>query len=95
MRRNALLGGLSAAFVLAGLGLTAHAAPTGAHVNGATSGNSAVQDVRWVCGPRRCAYLPGYEGRVVVHPYMRGWEAPPHPNCHYVRGPERWGLECP
>jgi hypothetical protein len=95
MRRKSLLGGMAAAFVLAGLGGTALAAPTIAPPNGASSGSSATHDVRWVCGPRRCAYLPGYEGRVVERPYMRRWEAPPHPNCHYVRGPERWGLICP
>jgi len=27
---------------------------------------SSLVDVRWVCGPRRCAWLPGYRGPVVV-----------------------------
>jgi hypothetical protein len=95
MRGQTILGGIAAAVLLAGLSLAAHAGPAGTMASGVQAGGSAIQNVRWVCGPRRCAYLPGYEGRVVVHPYMRGWDRPPHPNCHYVRGAERWALRCP
>ena len=53
---------------------------------------SSLVDVRWVCGPRRCAWLPNYRGPIVVAP--RRWRPPPSPHCHYVRGPYRWVLVC-
>ena len=57
---------------------------------------AATEQVRWVCGPYRCAYLPGYVGPVVVRPYMRAWVPPPRPYCHYVLRPAgRWVLVCP
>lgn len=94
MRRHTLLSTTAAALSLACITTAAQAGAAGA-IPAQAANKSAIAKVRWVCAPRRCAFLPGYEGRVIVHPYMRGWARPPHPNCHYVRGPERWGLVCP
>ncbi len=96
MLKRPIAGGLTAAALL--FGPNAVAAATIANPSlGATAGESStVTPVRWVCGPRRCAYIPHYAGRVVVRPYMRGWVPPPRPHCNYVRGPRgRWALVCP
>jgi len=88
---------LAAAMLTLGLPLAAGAAPL-AHsgIDTAVNDLSTVTNVRWVCGPRRCAWVPGYVGPVVVRPYMRPWVAPPRPHCNYVRGPRgRWALVCP
>jgi hypothetical protein len=54
-----------------------------------------VTNVRWVCGPYRCAWIPNYRGRVVVYPHMRGWVRPPSPHCYYVQSFFGWRLVCP
>jgi hypothetical protein len=41
--------------------------------------------VRWVCGPLRCVWEPGYRGPLGVHPWARGWAAPRHGNCVWER----------
>ena len=88
--------GLTVAALLFGFNAAAEAT-IASPLSGATMGeHSIVTPVRWVCGPRRCAYIPNYAGRVVVRPYMRGWAPPPRPHCNYVRGPRgRWALVCP
>ena len=70
-------------------------AAVSAHANVAAN-LSGVTDVRWVCGPYRCAWIPNYRGKVVVYPHMRVWVRPPSPHCYYERGFfGRWKLICP
>jgi hypothetical protein len=57
--------------------------------------SSSVIDVRWVCGPYRCAWIPAYRGPVVVYPHMRGWVRPPSLHCFYERRLFGWTLVCP
>jgi hypothetical protein len=95
MLKRSILCGLTAA-MLFGLNAAADAAVGNPSLGAATAKIPAITTVRWVCGPYRCAYIPSYAGRVVVHPYMRRWAPPPSPHCNYVRGPRgRWALVCP
>jgi hypothetical protein len=96
MLKRSLLCGLAAASMLLGANAVAEAAVAGPSFGATPAARSAITPVRWVCGPYRCAYIPRYRGRVVVHPYMRHWRPPPSPHCNYVRGPRgRWALVCP
>ena len=96
MLKRSLLCGLTAGTLLLGVNAVAQAAVAGPSFGAAPATSSAITPVRWVCGPYRCAYIPRYRGRVVVHPYMRRWRRPPSPHCNYVRGPRgRWALVCP
>ncbi len=95
MLRHTLLAGLAVAAISLSVGDRAEAAMANLSVDAVGGQKSSVNDVRWVCGPRRCAFINGYAGGVVVRPYMRGWRPPPSPHCHYVRGPYRWALVCP
>lgn len=95
MLRHSLIAGLAVAAISLGLGDRAEAAMANLSAKADVAPKSGVTDVRWVCGPYRCAYIQGYAGPVVVRPYMRGWGPPPSPHCHYVRGPYRWALVCP
>jgi hypothetical protein len=95
MLKRSILCGLTAA-MLFGLNAAADAAVGNPLLGVAMAKSPAITSVRWVCGPYRCAYVPNYAGRVVVHPYMRRWTPPPSPHCNYVRGPRgRWALVCP
>jgi hypothetical protein len=89
--------GVAIAILMAGMQMQAAAAPLiPSGISNSVGDLSSLTEVRWVCGPRRCAWIPGYAGPVVVRPYMRPWVAPPRPYCHYVRGPRgRWALVCP
>ena len=87
--------GVSAAIFAIGINAAAQATVV-SPLAGVTGKMSNTTAVRWVCGPYRCAYVPGYTGAVVVRPYMRDWLPPPRPHCNYVRGPRgRWALVCP
>jgi hypothetical protein len=87
--------GLLAAAMLAGFSINAHAAVANPSLGTAAAKNSGVTDVRWICGPYRCAWIPKYRGRVVVYPHMRGWVAPPSPHCIYQRTVFGWQRICP
>lgn len=45
------------------------------------------ENVRWVCGPWRCAWRPNWN-YWYVPPYARGWGPPVRPGCFWRRG---WG----
>lgn len=96
MVNRCVFSGLSAVIIVIGMIAAARATVVNpsAMVTGEMSNTTTA--VRWVCGPYRCAYIPGYAGAVVVRPYMRAWVPPPRPHCNYVRGPRgRWALVCP
>ena len=95
MLRRSILFGLAAAALIVGVKATAEAAVANPSLRATADEMSIVTDVRWVCGPYRCAYIPNYPGPVVVRPYMRPWGPPPGPHCNYVRGPRGWALICP
>jgi hypothetical protein len=42
-----------------------------------------VTPVRWVCGPLRCVWRPGYPGR--PHAWATGWAPPRHDKCVWER----------
>jgi len=87
--------GLLAGALLQGFSVNAHATGANPSLGGVAANISGVTDVRWVCGPYRCAWIPNYRGRVVVYPHMRGWVRPLSPHCYYERGPFGWHLYCP
>ena len=86
--------GLLALTVLLGIYTGAHAAAVKPPFGVAAKGSGLI-DVRWVCGPYRCAWIPAYRGPVVVYPHMRGWVRPPTPHCFYERRLFAWTLVCP
>ncbi len=96
MLKRLTLCGLTAAALSFGLNAAANAAVVNPSLGAAAGESSAVTPIHWVCGPRRCAWIPQYAGPIVVHPYMRAWVPPPKPHCNYVRGRRgRWVLVCP
>jgi hypothetical protein len=96
MLGRAVLSGLIGATMLLGASVESGAVTADPALGSPVAQTSDITNVRWVCGPYRCAYVPGYVGPVVVRPYMRRWAPPPHPHCNYVRGPRgRWALVCP
>jgi len=96
MLNRSILCGLAAVALLVGAKTGVEARVADPSLGAAASEINAVEQVRWVCGPYRCAWVPGYAGRVVVYPYMRAWGVPPSPYCHYVRGPMgNWVMACP
>jgi hypothetical protein len=96
MLKRSILCALVSAALLVGAKTGAQAIVVSPVLGAVVDDLSSIAQVRWVCGPYRCAYLPGYVGPVVVRPYMRRWVPPPRPYCHYVRGPAgRWALVCP
>jgi hypothetical protein len=96
MLKRPVPSGLTVAALLFALNAVAEAAIANPSLGATADERSTVTPVRWVCGPRRCAWIPNYAGRVVVRPYMRHWAPPPRPHCNYVRGPRgRWALVCP
>ena len=95
MFKKSVLIGLLAGAVLQVSGTSAPAAVADPAFGRAAAAISGVTDVRWVCGPYTCAWIPNYRGRVVVYPHMRAWVRPPSPHCVYVRGPFGWFLRCP
>lgn len=55
--------------------------------------SSAVEEVRWRCGPRRCWWTPGYVG--VVPGFALGWGPPDRPDCYWKRGIlGNWKYKC-
>lgn len=96
MRRLLLIA--AAAIGIAGLAGSATAGPVAPVTAAAGIATPApVEAVRWVCGPYRCVWRPGY--RVVPPPYAAGWGAPRYPWCTWtkVRGPYggwRWVHVC-
>ena len=95
MPKRSTIIGLLAASVLVSLSASAHAITANPSLEGIASKQAGLTDVRWICGPYRCAWVPGYRGRVVVYPHMRGWVAPPSPHCVYRHGVFGWWLHCP
>ena len=94
LKRSTLLG-LLAVTLLFGFNINAHAAAANPSLGGAAASLTGVTDVRWVCGPYKCAWIPNYAGPVVVYPHMRYWGAPPYPHCYYRRGLFGWRMSCP
>jgi hypothetical protein len=95
MLKRSIFVGLLAGALLQGFSVGAHAIPANPSLGKAAAATSGVTDVRWVCGPYRCAWIPNYRGRVVVYPHMRAWVRPPSPHCYYHHGLFRWELICP
>ena len=75
MSKRAIFFGLLAGTLLSGLSVNAQAATGNPSLGRVAAAIADVTDVRWVCGPYRCAWIPNYRGRVVVYPHMRGWVA--------------------
>jgi hypothetical protein len=94
LKRSIFLGSL-AGVLLAVFSVNAHAAVANPSLAAAATTASDVTDVRWVCGPYRCAWIPRYRGRVVVYPHMRGWRPPSSPHCYYNHTLFGWTLVCP
>jgi len=95
MSKRSMLFGLLAGALLAGFSVNANAAMIDPSLGASAQTMSGVTDVRWVCGPYRCAYIPRYRGRVVVYPHMRGWKRPRSPHCYYENRVFTWVLVCP
>jgi hypothetical protein len=95
MLKRSIFLGLLAGALLAGFNVNAQAAVAAPSLGAAAAKHSRVTDVRWVCGPYQCAWIPKYRGRVVVYPHMRGWVAPPSPHCFYQRTVFGWQRICP
>jgi hypothetical protein len=95
MLRRSIFLGLLAGALLAGFNIDAHAAVANPSLGAAATTMSGITEVRWVCGPYRCAWIPRYRGRVVVYPHMRGWVRPPSPHCFYRHDLWGWTLVCP
>lgn len=95
--KRSLLFALTAAVMAAGFSTGATAAVATPALGAAANGETAVATkVKWVCGPYRCAWIPGWRGRRYVVPRMRNWGPPPHPLCYYQRGPfGGWVRVCP
>ncbi|MFD0987043.1 hypothetical protein [Methyloligella solikamskensis] len=84
---------LAAGLMFAGQTGQAEAAMAAPGLTQAPVQTNAVQKAAWRCGPRRCAWVPGYTGRVPM--YARRWGPPPRPACVWERGLlGRWKLDC-
>ena len=95
MLKRSILFGLAAVALGVGMNAGAKAATANSSLGAAAAEMSTVTDVRWVCGPYRCAWIPNYAGPVVVYPHMRYWGPPPYPHCYYRRTLFGWKLTCP
>jgi hypothetical protein len=96
MLKRSIFLGLCAAVFLQLASVKADAAIVHPSLGIAADKLSGLTDVRWVCGPYRCAWIPNYRGKVVVYPHMRGWVRPRSPHCYYARGIfGGWTLICP
>jgi hypothetical protein len=58
MLKRSIFLGLLAGTLLAGYSINAQAAVADPSLGVATAKNSGVTDVRWLCGPYRCAWIP-------------------------------------
>ncbi len=96
MLKRSIFLGLLAGALLQGFSVKADAATANPSLGNVAADLSGVTDVRWLCGPYRCAWIPNYRGKVVIYPHMRVWVRPPSPHCYYQRGFfGRWKLVCP
>ncbi|MBB3770804.1 hypothetical protein FHS55_001399 [Angulomicrobium tetraedrale] len=84
----------AAALAVATLGVTGMAGSSAqAAVAGPALGTALpaaaplTENVRWVCGPWRCAWRPN-NTTWYVPPYARAWGPPVRPNCYWHRN---WG----
>jgi hypothetical protein len=62
--------------------------PNAANIAGGVLGPT---EVRWVCGPNRCAWR---EGAGPIHPWAVGWGAPRLPGCYWAKKRNRWIEVC-
>jgi hypothetical protein len=83
--RNSVKFGLAALALLIGLQANAAQAAIASPALVAAAAQQApdITAVRWVCGPLRCVWRPGFRGP--AHPWAAGWGAPRHANCVWER----------
>ena len=96
MKRSIVLGLAAAAFMLAP-SLSASAGVASSALGGIANSHtsSAATQVRWLCGPYACHYVPNYAGVVYAVPASRAWAPPPQPHCYYKKALFNWKLICP
>jgi hypothetical protein len=54
---------------------------------------TVVDTVRWVCIGNRCDWVPGYRGRLALHPWAV-WGAPRLPTCYFTKVRGAWVEVC-
>lgn len=89
--------GFATAILALGFTSNANAAAAAPALRAASPSHDAstTTTVRWLCGPYRCHWVPGYRGRVYVVPRARYWGAPPNPHCYYKKSIFGWVRICP
>ncbi|WP_051661060.1 hypothetical protein [Bosea sp. 117] len=86
---------LAAAFSVGAGSAPAHAGAAMPALGSAVQPAPLTEEVRWICGPYRCAWRPNYRGVYVVPGYARYWGPPRRPGCYWTRGPAgRWVQVC-
>lgn len=84
---------LAAGLVFAGQMQPAVAAPSAPALSHGLAQSSVIQEAGWACGPRRCAWVPGYRG--IVPNYALRWGPPHSPYCYWKRGLlGNWKYKC-
>lgn len=82
-----------AGLVFCGQMQSAEAAPSAPALSQPSAQSSILQEADWACGPRRCAWVPGYRG--TVPSYALRWGPPTRPNCYWKRGLlGNWKYKC-
>ncbi len=94
MTRKILLSAmLAAGMIFVGQTAPAQAAMSAPAMSPSLAQAGLIEKAAWRCGPRRCAWVPGYTGRVPL--YARRWGPPPRPLCVWERGLlGKWKLDC-
>jgi hypothetical protein len=80
--------GIAVAIGVGSLGTPALALPAPVYPEAGNLRNAA-----WACGPRRCAWVPGYRGPIPG--FASAWGPPIDPRCYWKRGLlGRWKFKC-